>query len=876
MKLIKWLLWLILFLVVIAVGGAIFLVSTVDPNDLKPQISRQVESATGRQLHLGGDLAWQFYPWVGVTVNDFALSNREGFSPPNMLEAGQVDVQIRLLPLLSKQLEIGKVVLQSPNISLSVNAAGETNWDDLAGGGASTAPAQPEAEAGAMLGGLVIQGVDISNGQISWDDQSAGQQYRLDDVNLFTGSIAPGVPVDFQLSTGISGTDLPAPATLEIEGSILLGQAMETLNLSGVDARISMDQASLAAKLEALDYELNKGLIKATGLAVDLSEKSLDLQGEVDLGTLDFDVDGGLLNVDRLTYTGRYQAYPFSGETSAVRFDLTGNRLELGKQTLGSEYNGVAADLQGQEIQLDLARETLMAPALQMNIGEAVVEAGVKVTDLMGDLEATGRLVSNSFNPRQLVEALGMQDLLPELPQPALQSLSLQTGFTGGLNAIALDELSVMLDRSTLTGNFSLADFNQPAYRFDLALDRINVDDYLPESQQEVAQEAGPAAVVALPFAELKGLDVQGQVAIGELRVLDLVSNEVLVRVDAGADRIEVSPLNAQVLGGKLENRLVYDIAGAVPAVEIDTATERLDLGQLLRTLQVTDRFDGLGAVKAALTSRGLDADAAVANLNGSIDIRMSDGAIRGVDIQKTLIKTESAISSLVGKDLGLSTDLGDKTEFSEFSGKIKVTDGIMAIRDIDLKAPAIRVGGGGTVDLVKQQLDMKLDVSVVGSFEGQGGATVDKLKGQTIPMKISGPLSDPSILPDVSKILKGEVEKKLTEKLGGDAASGQSLEDTLKGRLNDKLSEKLGGAAAGAAATETAPASPTKSEPNADIFSGSGAGSDAPAASGNADIFEEPEQAPAPSQPQEKPSSVEDQLKEELKGKLLKGLFGG
>ena len=96
MSLIKWLFWLVLFLVVVAVGAAVFLVTKVDPNEFKPQISQQVESLTGRKLDLKGDLAWRFYPWVGVTLNDFSLSNREGFAPDNMLEAAKVDVQIKL------------------------------------------------------------------------------------------------------------------------------------------------------------------------------------------------------------------------------------------------------------------------------------------------------------------------------------------------------------------------------------------------------------------------------------------------------------------------------------------------------------------------------------------------------------------------------------------------------------------------------------------------------------------------------------------------------------------------------------------------------------------------------------------------------------
>ena len=111
MKLIKWLLWIVLFVAVVAVGGVIFLITKVDPNDLKPQISQKVESFTGRKLDLKGDLSWRFYPWVGVTLNEFSLSNRAGFSPENMLEAHVIAVSDAAAELGIKKGMIGTEAL---------------------------------------------------------------------------------------------------------------------------------------------------------------------------------------------------------------------------------------------------------------------------------------------------------------------------------------------------------------------------------------------------------------------------------------------------------------------------------------------------------------------------------------------------------------------------------------------------------------------------------------------------------------------------------------------------------------------------------------------------------------------------------------------
>jgi AsmA protein len=485
---------------------------------------------------------------------------------------------------------------------------------------------------------------------------------------------------------------------------------------------------------------------------------------------------------------------------------------------------------------------------------DARIIANITASQLMGDVQAMGHFASNQFNPKALLAKLGI-DALPDMPGQAMQSFSLDVDFKGDLSAVELEKLRVELDKSTLTGQFSISDFENPAYRFNLKLDQINVDDYLSEDNQAVAQETGPAAAVALPFAELKGLDVKGEIGIGELQMLELLSNDVIVKVDAGADRIEVSPLSARVYGGETVNSLVYDISGDLPGIEISSELLSLDLGAFLQAMQITDRFEGVGSVMANITSAGQDVDEAISNLNGDIDIQLNDGAIRGVNLQKSLIKAESTIKKFSGKELGLSADLGDKTEFSEFGSDIQITQGVMNIQNFKLMAPAIRVSGGGQVNLNTEQLDLKLDVSIVGSFEGQGGATLDKLKGQTIPMKITGALDSPSILPDFSKILQNELKRELSEKyLGGENLGEESLNDTLNKKLNEKLADELG------LPKQTVP----KVEPGAEP---------------EVSAVENPDPAEAAPKPQDSEDQLKQRLKQEeqkLKKKLLNKLFGG
>ena len=85
------------------------LVVFVNPNDLKPQISQAVTKFTGRQLQLGGDIQWSIFPWLGLQLNDVKLTNSPNFGNNPFAKIKKLDIQVRLYPLLHKQLEIGKL-----------------------------------------------------------------------------------------------------------------------------------------------------------------------------------------------------------------------------------------------------------------------------------------------------------------------------------------------------------------------------------------------------------------------------------------------------------------------------------------------------------------------------------------------------------------------------------------------------------------------------------------------------------------------------------------------------------------------------------------------------------------------------------------------
>jgi AsmA protein len=233
-------------LVLILVVAAILLPLVVDPNDFKDEIAGAVESKTGRTLSMEGDIGLSVFPWLGLDIGSTSLSNAPGFSTQAFAKVDAVQVRVKLMPLLRKELEMDTVVLKGLQVSLETDATGKTNWEDLAGAGESekVAPGKEKEKepsaAEVTLAGLAIGGVEISDAGVVWDDRQAGARYEVHGLNLRTGAIAPGEEVPIELSLNLDSQEPKVTGPVEF---------VATVGLSDDNQVVQIKQAKLQTGL---------------------------------------------------------------------------------------------------------------------------------------------------------------------------------------------------------------------------------------------------------------------------------------------------------------------------------------------------------------------------------------------------------------------------------------------------------------------------------------------------------------------------------------------------------------------------------------------------------------------------------------------------
>jgi AsmA protein len=363
-------------------------------------------------------------------------------------------------------------------------------------------------------------------------------------------------------------------------------------------------------------------------------------------------------------------------------------------------------------------------------------------------------------------------------------------------------ELTSKFDESNIQAKLGLAKFTPPAYLFDINVDRLNVDKYFPPKKQGAAAPApapapapGGAGKPAPQKAEadspvdlsfLKGLNANGKLAFGALQAQNLKLANVKAEVKAANGRMDVAPHTANLYDGALSGAISLSAEGN--RISLKETMTNVSVGPLLRDAAQQDRLEGRGNVNLDVTGAGGTVNAVKKSLNGTAKLNLKDGSIKGVDVGKLLEKVRS-----LGKSDEGSANTKDETKFTELNATFVIKNGVASNNDLDMKAPLVRLGGAGNIDIGNSRLDYLAKASVVATTKGQGGADLSKLAGLTVPVKLAGPFEDIKYQVDYGAVAAGVAKSRIGEKIqerlggakGGEAGkSGSSTTDRIRGLL--------------------------------------------------------------------------------------------
>ena len=273
-------------------------------NDYKAYITEFIQNKTGLKVNLPGDLSVSFFPWLGVETGEITVENAAGFTDtgPYLLSASSLGLELKLMPLLAGNFEVGDVRATDLRLLLVKSPAGVGNWaiqapagpNALAGSaqpmggrqpgeqvseqaqaanenvslGQNTAPGQlanqadlsSQIKAGGVLQALAnysIGSVILKNAEIVFIDQQAHQEFKFTGMNLTSSNIALGEDISLDLDTGFTSNAPKIAGNLKLK-SVLNLSALEQVEIKNLNAKINSESGFLGEGEIALDAILSK------------------------------------------------------------------------------------------------------------------------------------------------------------------------------------------------------------------------------------------------------------------------------------------------------------------------------------------------------------------------------------------------------------------------------------------------------------------------------------------------------------------------------------------------------------------------------------------------------------------------------------------
>ncbi|MEM8743110.1 MAG: AsmA family protein, partial [Pseudomonadota bacterium] len=682
-------------LVMLAVLGVAALAFLVPEDTIREQATSLVKQKTGRNLTIGGDISLALFPNIGVKLGDVQVSNPPGMKAGDTLRVGTLTVDLKLLPLISRRVEVNRIILNEPVFNLLSDSKGRKNWDfekKTAAAGDSRVPQQGKPTF------VRAQATGIGGGAV--------QDIKLGKIEIIDGTVNY---VD------------------EVTGA---NQNVSALNVSVVQPQLS---------------------------------DPLDAEGDL------------VWRNKTVTFNSRVNSLPalIRKEASKVRFSVNAPDAK-------AEFDGQV--------------RTGAAPAVD------------------------GQLTANTPSVRELVGWMSA---------PLPPGGGLGPGSFSGLLSFKDDKLTfrnaqIGIDGMTGKGQGSVRlKGAKPLIAASLAFDKLDLNPYLQDGKGQATravQPKGSKSAAPAPKPEsgqsltdfIKKLDKQGDAPkpqvrawsqrrfdFAGLRAVDanvkLTTSAILYkRIKTGQSALTTSLKNG-VLTADLTKFALYSGAGA-GRVTLNSARKTPAMAAVFNLKGVsalpflTDAADfkglsGRANIELKISGAGQSQKAMVQGLQGSSRFAFTDGAIEGINIPAMVRGLKQ------GRFDGWRRSDREKTDFSELSASFVIQKGVAYNKDLQMIGPLVRMTGDGNVDLGRERIDYTALPRLVANLQGQG-AVDDPKRGLLIPVRITGPLANPKVVPDLNRILNDpELAKDTVEKVGDVIEKLKNKED-----VNEILQGVFGG----------------------------------------------------------------------------------
>ncbi len=736
--------------VLLLVIGGLLVFAAYNLNDLanqnKDQLLAQAEQALGRKVQVG-EIGLTFWGGIGARLRNFALADDPAFSSDNFVQAADLQVNVKLMPLLNQKIEVKRVILHDPVIRVIRNAQGIFNFASLSGGDMPDAPPDASDTTASIGSGgipLLVALVNITNGDIQYTDQQENTALRISQLDLKVEDLSFDKPLRIELAAAIVSDQ----QNFQLDATFgPLGKEIQVDTLA-IDGSFTLDPLDMTAVQKALPQ------------VAEAIPPGLGISGPVRISSQ-------LSGTARALILSGLQLTASVFESSEPNVKVTGN---VG--LVGTDMDALALNTDIAFGPAGLPQLLAFAPVAENLPPELSADGSASV-----NVHVEGTLKNLAFTATIDATQSSIQ-FGDQFHKAQGKRMVLSTDARMTPESIALQQAKIQLDTLELTssGDVTLGD----TLGVDLQLDSNSVDlagwqEILPQ-----LQDFSPTGQMEL-HTHVKG-------DVGEEQLPDITGTFDLRQVSASFAQLPqpISDLNTDITftgqGAELKNtsaqigksvlQLAVRIARFMPLDATYTFTSpALWLADVQASNGAEASSDVLKTLKSAGTARMENEQLAFSGTVSSAQGRLVN--IDYTDFQTTLslLNEIAKIDSVSLQTLGGSVKASGQYDMSATPPQFQVTS---QISDIEL-GEVFRAQMINALQYVRGKANFNLDVAGGGenweaikpTLQGQGKFEVNQ--GALVDLNIADEvLSNITGIPGLTSIVSQKVHKKYPAIWGG------------------------------------------------------------------------------------------------------------
>ncbi|WP_324021215.1 outer membrane assembly protein AsmA [Pantoea sp. JZ29] len=355
-------------------------------------------------------------------------------------------------------------------------------------------------------------------------------------------------------------------------------------------------------------------------------------------------------------------------------------------------------------------------------------------------------------------------------PEGIKGTLSFQGNWDLDKNRFDVSNLKLTANDSVLSGRAEGELTPPQKLALDLHASALNMDNLLFIStltQQMSGQNSqiAPAPVIAdqpeptnadSPLNDID-LDLSLQADSAVWRGLNLTKLSLKAVNQQGL--ITFSTLSGNVGQGSFSVPGSIDIRQPVTQVAFSPVLNQIAIQPLLKALALPPSLQGTLSLKGELSGENLTLADAKRSWQGKADIQAHDLKLAQLDLQQMVRSAVARVSDRVSSDSQAS---GQGIE--QMSGQLAMKNGLLTLSHLDGGGKALTLRGEGRINLVQQQLDVTLGLTL-SDWRGDE-KLVAALSDQVIPFRIYGSWANPQYTLPVDDVMRDRLQNEAKSRL--------------------------------------------------------------------------------------------------------------